>query len=539
MSNSNQYDAIIIGSGIGGLTTAAILSKLNHKKVLILEQHFVVGGYTHEFERNHKFKWDVGLHYVGNMGKGELGRTVFDYITDGKLEWNQMPDVFDKFVYPDFTFGQSSHPEKFAADLIQMFPEEKKAIERYFSDVKTFALVNWSGGFISSLVKPFLPRIRKITQLTMKEYLDQNFKDTRLKALLVSQWGCYGLPPSESSFATHATLVYSFLTGAYYPVGGAAEIAKHIMPLIERNGGKALTQHQVTEIIIENGEAKGVKVQKAHQPDSPIEEYYAPVVISDAGAFNTYTKLIPATIKDDLVSKYREEIKQFPKPHSAFTVYLGFKESPAYLGFRGENHWLYTSYDHDKALAEQNAAPDQGIKACYLSFASLKDSTQTTHTAEIIVFIDYDFFAKWHNQPWKRREEEYYELKERITQNILDLVESHYPGFKQLIEYSEISTPLTLEYFDQSYKGAFYGIPGVPERLNKKWISPKTPMKNLYLTGVDAGSFGIMGAMMGGVATAGVLNGPFGFFKIMSKCYQESAQMAASKHDFVGGAMKA
>jgi all-trans-retinol 13,14-reductase len=526
MSNSNQsshhYDAIVIGSGIGGLTVAAILSKLNNKKVLILEQHFVVGGYTHEFERNHKFKWDVGVHYIGNMGKGELGRTVFDYISDGTLEWQKMPDPFEKFVYPDFTFGQSSDPQEFKADLIQIFPAEQQAIDRYFSDLKNFALVNWSPDFISSLIKPFFPRISKIVRLTMKEYLDQNFQDTRLKALLVSQWGDYGLPPQESSFATHATLVYSFLTGGYYPAGGASEIAKHILPLIERKGGKVTTQCQVTEIIIENGEAKGVKVQKARKPDAPIEEYYAPVVISDAGAFNTYVKLIPATIENDLVAKYREQIKQFPKPHSALTLYLGFKESPLKLGFKGENHWIYTSYDHDKAFQERNEAPDRIINTCFLSFASLKDPNAAVHTAQIIVFTDYEFFAKWHDRPWKKREYEYYELKEALTQKILDFVEDRYPGFKDLIEYSELSTPLTLEFFDSNDRGALYGISGVPARLNQKWIGSKTPIKNLYLTGADAGTFGIMGAMMGGAATAGVLNGRFGFVKAMSAMYKES-----------------
>lgn len=539
MSNSNQYDAIVIGSGIGGLTTAAILSKLNHKKVLILEQHFVIGGYTHEFERNHKFKWDVGLHYVGNMDKGELGRTVFDYITDGKLQWSKMPDPFEKFVYPNFTFAQSSDPKKFQADLIQIFADEQKAIIRYFTDLKKIAMADPLSGLLGSWVKLFLPRVSKISRLTTKEYLDQNFQSPTLKALLASQWGDYGLPPSESSFVTHATLVYYFLTGGFYPVGGAAEIAKNIMPLIERNGGQALTQSQVIEIIIEDSVAKGVKVQKAHQSDAPIEEFYAPIIISDAGAFNTYTKLIPATVENELVSAYRKEIQEFPKSHSAFSLYLGFKESPAKLGFKGENHWLYSSYDHDRAFQEQSGAPHQGIKACFISFASLKDSTQTAHTGEIIVFIDYDFFAKWHDKPWKRREQEYYQLKETITHHLLDFVEAHYPGFRELIEYCELSTPLTLEYFDQSYRGAFYGIPGVPARLNKKWISAKTPIKNLYLTGVDAAVFGIMGALMGGVSTAAALNEPFGFLKIMSKCYQQSAQADKSKDDVMDEAMQA
>lgn len=524
-SDSNQFDAIVIGSGIGGLTVAAILAKLNCRKVLILEQHFVLGGFTHEFERQHKFKWDVGLHYVGEMGKGEIGRAVSDYITDGKLEWQQMPDPFEQFVYPDLTFAQSCHPEKFKADLIEAFPEENQGIERYFADLKTIALSDRVPPILRPLYDLVFSRPKKMARLTTKEYLDRTFKNTRLKALLASQWGTYGLPPSESSFYIHAVVTYSFLKGGWYPVGGAGEIAKQIIPIVERKGGKALTQRQVTEIIIDKNVARGVKVKQTDKNDAPSEEYYAPAIISDTGAFNTYTKLIP---DNEAIASYREEIQAFPKGHSALTLYLGFRESPAKLGFRGENHWLYHDCDHDRAFREQSAAPDRVIDACYLSFASLKDPKATAHTGQIIVFVDYEFFSQWQDKPWHRREREYYELKETITHNILDFVEARYPGFKEAIEYCELSTPLTLAYFDRSDRGAIYGIPGVPARLDQKWLAVKTPIKNLYLTGTDVASLGIMGAMMGGVKTAAFLNGRFGFIKVMSAIMKESAAKQAA-----------
>ena len=138
------------------------------------------------------------------------------------------------------------------------------------------------------------------------------------------------------------------------------------------------------------------------------------------------------------------------------------------------------------------------------------------HTAEIIAHVDYDFFSQWREQPWRRRDSDYSELKAQITQALIQLVENHYPGFADLIEYAELSTPLTVEHFDASDRGAIYGIPCIPERLDQTWIGARTPIKNLYLTGADASSLGIMGAMMGGVKTAGILNGGFGFFKIMA-----------------------
>jgi all-trans-retinol 13,14-reductase len=91
MSDLQQYDAIVIGSGIGGLTVAAILAKFSRQKILILEQHFILGGFTQEFKRQN-FQWDVGLHYVGDMGEGDVGRQIFDYITDRNLQWAKIPD---------------------------------------------------------------------------------------------------------------------------------------------------------------------------------------------------------------------------------------------------------------------------------------------------------------------------------------------------------------------------------------------------------------------------------------------------------------
>jgi phytoene dehydrogenase-like protein len=193
------------------------------------------------------------------------------------------------------------------------------------------------------------------------------------------------------------------------------------------------------------------------------------------------------------------------------------------LGFQGENHWIYTTYDHDVVAAEPPTLADKQPNFCYLSFPSLKDPLAQGHTAEIIAHVPYDFFTPWQDQPWRRRGTDYTELKAQLTESFIQLVEQHYPGFRELIEYTELSTPLTVEHFDASDRGAIYGIPCIPERLDQPWIGAKTPIKNLYLTGADTFSLGIMGAMMGGVKTAGLLSGAFGFFRIMATVTKASA----------------
>ena len=134
----NKYDLIIIGSGLGGLTTGALLSRYAGKKILMLEKHFKAGGYTHYFTRKQKFSWDVGLHYIGQAGEGEPIKVLFDMISGGKLKWNKMPEPFEKFVYPDFTFSVFSGEKNLINAYIKQFPDQEKGIRNYFRQIILF-----------------------------------------------------------------------------------------------------------------------------------------------------------------------------------------------------------------------------------------------------------------------------------------------------------------------------------------------------------------------------------------------------------------
>lgn len=248
MSQNKHYDIIIIGSGMGALTLASIMAKVNNKKVLILERHSKIGGYTHSFSRK-RYKWDVGLHYVGAMFEGRLTGKVFDFITNGKLKWQKLLEPFEAFVYPDFTFKVFGEEKKYQSDLKKMFPNEKRAIESYFKDIKS--VTRW---YVRYYLCRFLPAflripleiINKLSQkkalMTTSEYLQRRFENPRLRCLVTSQWGNYGLPPSKSAFLIHAIVVNHFIEGGYYPEGGSKEIANNIIPIIEQNGGRLSCQ---------------------------------------------------------------------------------------------------------------------------------------------------------------------------------------------------------------------------------------------------------------------------------------------------------
>ena len=233
MPSQPEYDAIVIGSGMGGLTFASIMAKLRKWRVLVLERHFKIGGFTHTFTRPGGWSWDVGLHYVGEMGEGMLGRRLFDFITESRVKWNPMPDVYDVFVYPNLEVRACKGEANFRSALSDAFPDERSNIERYFRDLRSAA--GWMTRYFTTMVTPaplswLVQVVNRFTASLPLEitqhYLERHFRDPRLRAVVTSQWGDYGVRPSRSAFATHAVIASHYLNGAWYPAGGAGEIAK-------------------------------------------------------------------------------------------------------------------------------------------------------------------------------------------------------------------------------------------------------------------------------------------------------------------------
>lgn len=521
IAKGKDYNAIVIGSGIGALTFAAIMAKLKRWRVLVLERHFKVGGFTHTFKRPGGWSWNVGLHYVGQMGNGMMGRRLFDFITDGAVKWNPLPDEYDHFAYPGLRFRVPTGRLNFQDALIRAFPSEQSSIERYFLDLSSarrwfsrHAMAKASPPLLGHIVH-FLNRLAEGNALiTTKEYLERRFRDPRLRAVAASQWGDYGVPPQRSAFVTHALIATHYLDGAWYPEGGAGEIAKAAGLVIRKADGELLANHEVTDILVENGRAVGVRVHVKRGRQTTHVELHASCLVSDAGAGNTFTRLLPA----DVPLSFRNELTP-PEGFGAVELFLGLRRDPRELGFRGENHWLFTGFDHDEMYSRRDELLRGRAPWAFLSFPSLKESGNRRHTAEIIAPLSYEALKAYREQPWRRRSSDYQAAKSRITEALLDLVEQHYPGFHELVEYSELATPLTFEYVAAAPAGATYGYPGTPDRYRKKWLHATTPVGNLYLTGADVGSSGIMGALMGGVVTASRLLGPFGFFKILWAAY--------------------
>jgi all-trans-retinol 13,14-reductase len=503
--SETKFDVIVIGSGIGGLSAASVLSQHYGKKVLVLEQHGKFGGFTHAFKRKVKFHWDVGVHYIGDMMPDSPNRIFFDYVTGTNLLWQKMPDPYDVIMLPDFTFSFRVGKNNLLYDLIGSFSEEKNAIKKYFRDLHKVSM--WFSRYaISGILPKFLSPLgtmlrnpgQELALLITKDYLDANFKNEKLKALLTAQWGNYGLPPAKSAFVTHALIVQHYFEGGWYPVGGAQNIADNIKPLIEKNGGQLLNRHTVSEIIVKNNRAIGVKVLIGREAPFEEKEFFADKIISNTGAYNTYLKLLPEGVQE----KTKKQVAEFPKGTSNVTLFLGLKEDPRKTGFNGENYWISTTYNHDQLFKEKDNLFNGKASHCYLSFPSLKDPNSENHTAEIIAFMNYEPFKDWAEKPFKNRGEDYEAIKERISNSLIDFVEERLPGLKDLIEFYELGTPLTTEHYTNHHLGNIYGLPGIPDRFKMNWIQNRTPVKNLFLCGADTAMHGVVPSMYSGIIAA-------------------------------------
>ena len=515
-----MYDAIIIGSGIGSLTTAGLLARAAGARVLVLEQHTTPGGLTHSFRRMGA-SWDVGLHYVGDMEPGSRPRQLFDYLTDGALAWNRMPAGYDRFYLPghglDVTIPAGA--DEYQRLLTSLFPHEKTAIRRYCRDVKR--AYSWmSLHYAREMVPPRAAPAVRLAQRALaghalertQHYMERRFRDPALRALLTTHWGDYGVEPARSAFVAHAMIVGHYMNGAWFPSGGSAQIARMIEKGITSAGGRIRLAQEVDQILVEDGAAVGVRVTD-HSGAVPLTyEERAPLVISGIGARETYQHLLPTTGQiGGLTARVRERITGLGHGGSAVTVYLTLDHYPE--GVTGANVWINTATGRADPARMTADLLDGHPRSAFISFPGIK-SGDAHATAEIISFVTPEAFERWEGTRPKHRGRDYEALTSSMARALIDLAESAVPGLTDAVRYVEVGTPLTVEHYTSHEGGCFYGLPLTPERFHADLGTPSTPITNLILTGQDAGMPGIVGAAMAGLSAACKALGPAGYPRI-------------------------
>jgi all-trans-retinol 13,14-reductase len=504
---------------MGGLTTAALLSELG-KRVCVLEQHYTAGGYTHSYERN-GYEWDVGVHYIGDVGAPTRTRKMYDFLSGGKLEWAPMAEEYDRFYIGDKVFNAMAGKLQFRANLLASFPDEEQAIDRYLQ------LLAETGGCMSNYAfsKVARPWQRLLSRAFMKmpeyaykttyEVLSELTSNQDLIAVICGQWGDMGLPPKKSAFLVHAMIARHYMHGGFYPVGGSWKIAESIIPRIQKSGGEVFTYARVEEIMVDNGVVKGVRMQDGHVIECD-------TVISSAGIDNTFRRLLPADVVEQ--AGYESKLPQVEASMAHLGVYIGLQGTAEELGLPKTNFWIYPSNDYDQAVADFMNDIDAPFPVVYISFPSAKDPDYLnrhpgTATIEIVAPAPYEWFAKWKGTTWGKRGEDYDALKARLTARLMRHLYDKLPQLEGKVDYYETSTPLSTEWFCDYRHGELYGLDHSAQRLQQDWLGPRTHISGLWLTGQDTLTCGVTGAMMSGLLTVTAMSGMRKIGPLMKKIY--------------------
>lgn len=452
----DSYDAVIIGAGIGGLICANLLAR-EGLRVLLTEQHYMVGGYCSTFRRA-GYTFDAATHFYPLLGNPATitGKLLVDLgVTNG---WVKM-DPVDHFHFPDgSSFAVSADFETYLAKLKSEFPEEAQALDKFFALVREVYL----SGLLSYFRWRNNDRVERYAHTTVREALDQHFHSRKLKLLLAADCGHWGSPPRRTSFVFDSMLRLSYFLGNYYPRGGSQAFADELALRFEQAGGHILMHSSVRRILAENKTATGIEVEVGSPGMRQMHPVHAGVVVSNADLLSTFERLIdPRQVDGERVAA----IRKLRPTHPCFLTHIGLKGMPTEtLREAAGYHW--DSWDSDEVAT----------RAFKIFVPTLYEPAMAPPGCHIVIVqkltdIDYDTITDWPAH------------KAGIENYIMRNLERVMPGFSSKIVVKLSASARTSHQFTVNHHGAMLGWEMSPDQLGEKRPALNGMVRNLYFTG--------------------------------------------------------
>ena len=489
------FDVTIVGGGVGGLTCGSFLAK-NGLKVLLLEKHSRVGGYCNSWERK-GFRFDGGAEAILGCGEGGYVRRILEGLgVVSDLDFNRILP-FEHIITPDFELSLATLPE-FKEGLLKIFPEEEKAIETYFKTVLKIqkAVISIGTGAPSSFFAKLKFALKNLTaakyyKKTFAELLDNCgiTKDKiKLRGLLTTHWAWLGTPPSRT-WSYMAGIVYldALMNGLWHVEGGIQKLPDALADSMQKHGGVIRTKTGVEKILVEDGEAKGVKLEDG-------EKIRSKYVVSNADTKATFLELVG---KEHLEKDFARKIEEVSQSFSGFIVYLGVEMD---IKWKYPFTALIKEYDAEKMFEkiQKGELVKDFIAVRIPSLIDPSYAPQGKHTVNILTIQPYSYQNAWNTK--KGKGEEYKKLKEKITDQLIEEAEDILPGLSDHIIVKDAATPITFERYTGNSEGGWYGP--LPDEKGFPILSEETPISNLFLAGHNAGGGGVPSVIISGWRTA-------------------------------------
>lgn len=509
-ATNTDWDAIVIGSGIGGLVCAAYLA-VGGKRVLVAEQASVAGGNSHGFRRRRAYEFDVGVHYLGDCGPDGVLPAILDGLgLRGRVPYEEMdPDGFDRIVVAGTTLDMPADWKRYRERLRDACPSDAAGIDTFLDIVaglggeRRDAILAAEDVPMAELER-LAPHSVAWGRRTLAELFDHCALSARARTLLAAQSPNYGMSPDEATVATHATLIDHYVRGAYYPRGGGQMLASGLLEVIRAHGGALRTRARVTRIAIEEGRTRGVEFADGSGAR-------APVVVSNADYRRTMLDLVGADrLPRRLAAKTGEARMALPWA----TVYVALDKDID----RHANVWWYRNADIGRFYEELRAGGTSGAADfLFMSFASGKDRVSPRvcppgHSNFQLMTLCPPGLAPWGAvtgpaQGGRYRDDAVYRKeKARLTEAVLDAAEEVLGPFRGHITHVETSTPLTQERYTLSTGGTPFGM----ARWGAAGARPDTAtvIEGLHIAGANTRyGNGITGSAVSGIACAGRILG--------------------------------
>lgn len=455
------YDAVVIGSGIGGLIAANLLAR-EGLKVLLLEQHYMVGGYCSTFRRG-GYTFDAATHFYPLLGNPETltGRLLVELgVTTG---WVKM-DPVDTFHFPDGTrFAVPADFDAYFAKLKAEFPEESGALDSFFAAVREVYLLGLLHYFRG---RPEPERLAPYRDMTLKEALDRWFRDPRLKLLLTADCPHWGSSPGRTSFVFDSMLRLSYFLGNYYPRGGSQAFADELALRFEERGGHILTSTPAQRIVIEQGVARGVEIQTLRGPLAGLRATVrAGVVISNADLLQTLEGLVG---EEHLPPGTLEELHRLRPTFPCWLTHLGLKGVPKEVLEEAQGYY-WDSWDMERV--GRDALRFKLFAPTLYEPEALGPAGEQILIVQKVLEMDYAAIQDWPAH------------KMKVETFIFDNLERVIPGIGKHITVRNSASARTSWRFTWNLQGAMLGWEMSPDQLGERRPALETAVPGLYCVG--------------------------------------------------------